>query len=72
MLCSFIISLQECNVPPVLLRIAVRFGSIHPFCSELWRKWAAHREKPKHTIPDKTAEEDLFKPFHVDGMAQLA
>jgi hypothetical protein len=63
----FFCTYQECTVPPVLLRIAVRFGSIHPYCTDLWRKWAAHKEQAKHTVIDNSSVEDSFKPFHMDG-----
>ena len=54
----------------MLLHAAVRFGSLHPYCTDLWRKWASNAEKVKTTLIGD-AEEARFKPFHVDGIFYL-
>lgn len=56
------------------MRVAERFGSLHPYCTDLWRKWAALKDQPKlsaSALADRASDDDAFKPFHIDGTVMI-
>jgi hypothetical protein len=48
-------------VPRILQSVIVRFGSLHPFATKLWVKWAGHNQ-------DKEVENDAVDDDDTDEL----
>lgn len=63
---------QENQVPPLLQDVTLRLGSVHPFVSSLWSKWAKNESTEEAGGGESEGEEDVdIETRAAEGMCHM-